>query len=81
MSMLIAALAFAAAQAAQAAPVDHSQHTAAQHAQKQEQQAQHLPGQHQNHAEMMKHCQDMMTKMHKSMHEGDGGQHKGHSGQ
>lgn len=79
MNILISAVALAAAQTAPAV-IDHSQHSPARHAQQQ--------GQHQNHAEMMKHCHEMMAKMHKSMHEGHGNQpmsqsdqHKGHSGQ
>jgi hypothetical protein len=84
MNILFAAVALAAAQTSPTASVDHSQHNAAQQA---KQQGQHQQGQHQDHSEMMKHCHEMMVKMHKSMHEGHGGQpsgqadkHKDHQG-
>lgn len=70
MNILIAVAAFAAAQTAPAAPVDHSQHNPAQRVE--EQQGQHQPAQQQDHANMMKHCHDKMAKMHKSMHEKHG---------
>ena len=80
MTFLFAAVAFAAAQTAPA-PVDHSQHTAAQHAQHQQGQQQ---GKHAQHQGEHKCCKEVNGKMECQMMKGHGaekaqGEHKGHS--
>lgn len=82
MTMLLAAVALAAAQSAPAASVDHSQHTPAQQAQHQQGQQQ---GQHAQHQGEHKCCKKVNGKMECQMMKGHGtekGQadHQGRSG-
>lgn len=79
MNILFVAAAFAAAQAAPSAPVDHSQHNAAQH-------AQHQKGAEAKH-DCEKCCKEAKGKMECQMMKGDGAKkgaeadhHQGHSG-
>ena len=81
MNILFAAAAIAAAQTAPA-PVDHSQHNAAQHAQHQKGQQQ---GEHAQHQGEHKCCKEVNGKMECQMMQGHGaekgqGKHQGHSG-
>jgi uncharacterized protein involved in copper resistance len=77
MNILFAAVALATAQAAQPAPVDHSQHNAAQHAQHHDGQKGHHDGDH-------KCCSEVNGKMECQMMKGHGaperqqGEHQGH---
>ena len=69
MTFIFAVAAFAAAQAAPAAPVDHSQHNPAQH-------AQHQQGQHAQHQGEHKCCKEVNGKMECQMMKGHGAQHQ-----
>lgn len=71
MNLILAAAAFAAAQAAPAAPVDHSQHSPAEH-------AQHQQGQHAKHQAGHDCCKEVDGKTVCTMMQGHGGQHQGH---
>ena len=74
MNILFAAVALATAQAAPAAPVDHSQHTPAQH-------AQHQQVQHAQHEGEHKCCKEVNGKMECQMMKGHGAQHQAQGGQ
>lgn len=79
MTIFLAAVALATAQAASAAPIDHSRANAAQH-------AQHLQGQHAQSEGEHKCCTELNGKMECRMMKGHGAQnqgqpsHQGHQG-